>query len=96
MMIEEHREQFENEQMLGKKAKAAYEAYIKDFCQLKRESLFMVFSELPLGATEELMNVKRMLFAIDTLENDILLQMETGHLATVSLTEAQPKANEVN
>lgn len=83
----EQREQCENEQHLGKVAQKAYDGYIKEFCQLKRETLFMTFSQLPLTAKKELMEVKRMLYAIDTLETDILTQIETGRLASISLTE---------
>lgn len=94
----QQRSQLENEQVLGRKAATVYKSYIKDFCQLKRESLFMAFSELPLSAETELMEVKRMLFAIDTLEAEIVSQIDTGRMAAKTLTEAEekPQPNEVN
>lgn len=94
-MTPEQQEQLEREQTSGNEATHAYEGYIKDFCQSKRESLFMAFSELPLTAEKELMEIKRMSFAIDTLENEILSVIQTGHLATTSLTEAD-KGHEVH
>jgi hypothetical protein len=88
-MTQEQLDQLEREKAAGTKAQRAYKGYIKNFCQFKRESLFMAFSELPLTAEKEIMEVKRMLFAIDTLDNDILSEIETGRLATISLTKAQ-------
>lgn len=90
-ITEEQREQLENEQVLGRKAKSNYESYIKDFVTTKRQSLFMAFSELPLSAEKELMEVKRMLFAIDTLEAEIVSQIDTGRMATQVLEEAEPE-----
>ena len=87
-MNQEQIEQLENERVRGNKAEGVYTSYVKDFCQVKRESLFMTFSELPLTAEREMFEVKRMLFAIDTLEAEILSEIETGRLATVSLNEA--------
>lgn len=89
-LTQEQRIQLENERVLGKKAKAAYTAYIEEFCQLKRESLFMAFSQLPLTAEKEMMEIKRMLYAIDTLEEDIIGQINTGRMASESLRQVQP------
>lgn len=90
----EEREQFELEQSKGRKAQTVYDGYVKNFCQLKRESLFMAFSELPLTAEKELMEVKRMLYAIDTLETEIVSQINTGKMASQILTEAEPPAED--
>jgi len=84
-MTPEQKEQLENEQVIGTRANNAYEAYIKDFCEQKRMALFMAFSNLPLTAESEIMETKRMLYAIDTLENDIVSQIDTGKLASKSL-----------
>ena len=84
-MTPEQQEQLENEKVRGTTALHSYEAYIKNFCDSKRETLFMAFSELPLSAERELMEVKRMLFAIDTLEAEILSEIKTGELAAISL-----------
>ena len=94
-MTPEQQEQLENERIRGDTASHSYEGYIKNFCRLKRETLFMAFSEMPLTAEHELMEVKRMLFAIDTLEAEIISEIKTGELATISLNEAQ-KGQEVH
>ncbi len=85
----EEREQFENEQVLGKKAQQIYDTYIQEFCTKKRTVLFMSFQELPLTAEKEMMEVKRMLYAIDTLEAEIIGQIETGKMASQVLDEAE-------
>lgn len=87
----EEREQLENEQLEGRKAKQLHEAYVEQFCQAKRESLFMAFSELPLSAKKEIMEVKRMLFAVDTLEAELISKIQTGQMASKALEAAEPK-----
>ena len=78
-------EQLQNEQMLGNSAQHAYDTFIKDFCQRKRELLFESFRALPLSAELEIAEVKRMLAAVDTLDDEIKTVIETGKLATTAL-----------
>ena len=75
----------EEEQIVGNNAQRAYNAYIKEFCEHKRLVLFDTFAQLPLSAESELMEVKRMLYAIDTLEMEITTQIDTGKMATIAL-----------
>ena len=82
-------DQLTNEQVLGKKSKSIYDAYIKDFCEAKRDILFESFRALPLSAEQDLMEVKRMLYAIDTLEEEIVSQIQTGEMASKTLNEAE-------
>lgn len=84
-------EQLSNEQLRGGKAQSAYDDFIKDFCEEKRQILFQNFSDLPLSDTENLMEVKRMLFAVDTLEADIKTVIETGTMASLTLNEQEVK-----
>jgi hypothetical protein len=86
-MTPEQKEQLENEVVKGRNSETMYENYVKEFCQLKREALFMAFSELPLSAEEQLMEVKRMLYAIDTLESEIVSEIKTGEMARQALSE---------
>ena len=85
------KDQLSSEQLLGGKAQKSYNEYIQNFCEQKRLSLFQAFRDLPLTDTENLMEVKRMLFAVDALESDILTVIETGRLASVSLNEQEVK-----
>ena len=80
-------EQLQNEQMLGNRAKHSYNEFIKGFCEKKREVLFDSFRQLPLTAELEIMEVKRMLAAVDTLEGDILTVIDTGKMASMVINK---------
>ena len=90
---EDQQEQLDNEIRLAGKAKSAYKEFIEDFVEQKRFSLFAAFRELPLTADKELMEIKRMLFAVDQLESEILTVMNTGKMAAITLAE-RAKAQE--
>ena len=85
------KEQLENEQIAGNAASHAYNQFIKGFVEEKRQTLFQAFRNLPLTAEDNLMEVKRMLFAVDTLEQDILTVIDTGKLASTALNEQGAK-----
>ena len=91
---EEQQEQLDNEVYLADKAKQAYGSFIEDFVEQKRFSLFAAFRELPLTAEKELMEVKRMLFAVDQLESEILTVMNTGKMASITLAERSKEQEE--
>jgi broad specificity phosphatase PhoE len=80
-------EQYEREVDLGARAGRAYDDFIKEFVEEKREILFDNFRALPLTDETSLMEVKRMSYALDTLENEIKTVIETGRLAGISLSE---------
>ena len=89
VVITEQEEKLQNEQLLGNRARIAYDQFIHQFIEEKRMSLFMAFSNLPLSDTENLMEVKRMLYAIDSLETEILSVIDTGKMASMSLNEEE-------
>ena len=86
-VLTEQEERLQNEQLIGNKAQHAYDQFIKEFCETKRQILFDNFRTLPLTAEVEMMEVKRMLAAVDTLEDDILTVITTGKLATKTLNK---------
>ena len=90
-MTEDQKVQLSNEQLLGGKAKTSYDDFIQDFCEQKRLAVFQAFRDLPLTDTENLMEIKRMLFAVDALESDILTVIETGKMASMVLIEKEVK-----
>ena len=90
-VIPEEKEKLHNEQLLGNRAQIAYDQFIHQFIEDKRMSLFMAFSNLALSDTENLMEVKRMLFAIDALDTEILTVIDTGKMASMSLNEEEVK-----
>ena len=87
----EEEAKLQNEQLLGNRAQIAYDQFIHQFIEDKRMSLFMAFSNLALSDTENLMEVKRMLFAIDALDTEILTVIDTGKMASMSLNEEEVK-----
>jgi len=86
-MNEAETEQLENEQIRGSAAQHAYEQFIKPFVEEKRLVLFNSFCALPLSDDVNLMEVKRMCYAIDTLEQDIMSIIQTGKMANTALNE---------
>ena len=93
-MTPEQLDQLENEVIKGDKAKASYDSFIKNFVEAKRIVLFESFRALPLTDVDNLMEVKRMLAAVDTLETEILTIIETGKLATTALNQTQNEGND--
>ena len=85
VVLTSEEEKLQNEQLIGSKAKHAYEEFIYNFCKEKRDLLFQNFQALPLTAEREMMEVKRMLAAVDTLEDEIITIINTGKLATKQL-----------
>ena len=88
-MSPEQKEQLENEQFKGAAAERTYNSYVKEFCEQKRLALFDAFRNLPLTATDELMEVKRMLYAVDTLETEVLMEIKTGEMASEALSKLE-------
>jgi hypothetical protein len=88
---EEQLEQLTNEQLAGGRAQHAYNEFIKDFCEKKRKILFQNFADLALTDEANIMEVKRMLFAVDTLEADIMTVIETGKMASITLNQQEVK-----
>jgi hypothetical protein len=86
-MNAEEKDHLENEQIKGNKAQHSYEHFIKGFVEAKREILFESFRALPLSAETELMEIKRMLYAVDTLEQEIMTVIETGRMAGITLNK---------
>lgn len=80
-------EKLAEEQMIGNRAKHAYDNFIKQFCEEKRLVLFENFAALPLSDEVNVMEVKRMLYAIDALDDEIKNIIQTGHMASISLNK---------
>ena len=87
MSIEIEQEQLENEQLLGNRAQRAYDEFIKPFIEDKRRILFEAFQAIRISDTDDLMEVKRMLSAIDALDIEIRTVIDTGKLASESLKQ---------
>ncbi len=90
-LTDQQKDQLSAEQLEGGKAQRVYDEYIDEFCERRRLGLFQAFRDLPLTDTENLMEVKRMLSAIDALEADILTVIQTGKMASISLNKQEVK-----
>lgn len=77
------------EQLQGSRAEHAYEEFIKPFVDQKLELLFQAFNDLPLTAQEDLMEVKRMLYAVNALDDEIKSIITTGKMASKLLSESE-------
>lgn len=80
-------EQFEKERDLGMKAEKAYNDFISAFIANKRKALFQNFCDISIINTESLMETKRLMTVLDSLEDEILNIITTGKLASRSLEE---------
>ena len=79
--------QYKEEIQLGNAAKHAYDNFIGSFIQSKREVLFEAFKAISVTETDALIECKRQLMVIDTLDDEIKTIIETGRLAAISLNE---------
>ena len=79
----------EAEVVLGEKAHFAYEHFIKDFINNKREEMFEVFQQLPLTDHEAILETKRLLSVLNMLEIEIKSAIDTGNLASIALNKQE-------
>lgn len=77
------------EQLRGSQAEHAYMDFIQPFIQEKKAVLFEAFEALPLTAKEDLMEVKRMTYAINALDDEIRSIINTGKMASKLLSESE-------
>jgi len=84
-----NKEQLDNERVLGNRAQHAYDQFIKPFIEDKRMTLFHAFQSVRISDTDDLMEIKRMLSAIDALDIEIRTVIDTGKLASESLKETE-------
>lgn len=82
-------DKLKDEQLRGSRAEHAYEEFIKPFVEQKLQLLFQAFNELPLTAKDDLMEVKRMLYAVNALDDEIKSLITTGKMASKLLSESE-------
>jgi hypothetical protein len=81
--------QLANEVALARTARVAYDTFIKEFIGDRRVILFEAFQDLGTSDTEGLMEVKRMLYTLETLENDIKTIIDTGRMASKTIEDGE-------
>jgi len=87
-------DQLEREQTNGNKASKAYENWVQPFIKAKKELLFQAFNDLPITATADLSEVKRMMQTLDAFENEMKQFIDTGKMAGLAISESMPKDEE--
>lgn len=81
----------ELERTTGQKAQHAYNDFISSFIEEKTKTLFLAFKDLPLTSEKELIEVKKMLYAIESLDDEINSIINTGKMASKILSEEENK-----
>lgn len=83
---EEKIDRLQNESIKGAKAEKVYENYIKPFTEAKTEILFNAFKDISINDPEALMEIKRTLRTLESLDQEFLNFIDTGKMATQSLS----------
>lgn len=78
-------EKLQDEMHRGTQAEFAYEHFLKDFFEQKRQILFEAFQNAPYEDVETLKELKRMSTALDALETEINTIIDTGRMAAKQL-----------
>lgn len=87
-------QKYQDEVTRGRNARAAYEAFIKDFLEDRKIALFNNFAEsnpLDPKGIEVMLETRRMLSAVKLLEQEILTIIQTGDMASKSLAEIEKR-----
>lgn len=82
-------EKLNKEQDRGRKANAAYKSFIKPYFDEKEKVLFEAFKNISISSEDELMAVKRMLYAVNNLHDEILSIINTGKMADETLSKIE-------
>ena len=70
----------------GHKAQHAYDYFFKPFLTKKRKILFIAFQDTSARDVEGLMEIKRMMIALDALEQEMQTYINTGKMAEIQLS----------
>jgi hypothetical protein len=82
-------DQLRKEASDGRRAQFAYEGFIRPFIEHKRQVLFEAFHAVSVEHPEQLMEIKRQLMAIEALDHEIKVYIETGQLAEHQLNDEE-------
>ena len=90
-MTPEELDRLRSEETKGHNAEKAYEQFIGPFVIEKRLVLFEAFKEISVENEKALMECKRQLLAIESLNDDITTIIDTGKMARKSIAEEESK-----
>ena len=83
-MNEDQLAQLELEAAIGRRAKSAYDGYLKEYVEIQNKELYERFISDSVS-TQEAINIKISQSAFNALERGILSDIETGKLAEIQL-----------
>jgi len=81
--------QLKKESTKGRRAQFAYEGFIRPFTEEKRKVLFEAFQAVSVEFPDQLMEIKRQLMAVEALDHELKVYIETGTLAEYQLNNDQ-------
>lgn len=83
-------DKLDDEIRLGGKAQRAYDEYILPFIVAKRQALFLNFCDAKNSDITTMQEAKRMNSVLDSLENQIMTDIDTGKMAIVQKKNLNP------
>lgn len=83
----EQKESLELARQRGRVARQAWESYMKDVIQDRRENIFDTFSKTRPDNVDQLVILRHLLAAVDDLESAVRVDIERGEYAAKQLNE---------
>jgi len=80
-------DQLEQEQTVGRRAENAYGLFIEAFVGEKKKQLLSAFAECSISEVDTILEIKRTIYVLDTLETEIKTIIQTGKMASQSLNQ---------
>ena len=84
-MIDARQDILKKEQTNGRQAQAAYEGYIKPFITQRATELHEAFVDCPITEVDTILEIKRTLHILDSLNKDVQTVINTGKMASQEL-----------
>lgn len=98
-MKEEESDKLEKEIIIGAQAEKVYEKYIKPFIEKKTALLFEAFKDVSITNIDDIVEIKRMIRVLESLEDEFITFINTGKMANKVVSdfiEKQEKDNARN
>lgn len=87
MLTAQEQAKLQSEIQVAEKARFAFEQYFSAFFEQKEVDLINAFRSAPVGDVKALSDIQCLFKAMDALKRDLIISIETGMLAEVTLAE---------
>jgi hypothetical protein len=84
-MQPEVEEVLRNDLNRGHQAELAYNSFIEPFIVAKRQQLFDIFQDSSIVSQDDLVEIKRMLLTLNSLDEEIKGVIQSGRMAEIQL-----------